>query len=197
MLQDYLFVLLSQTGTRVARFIRFFTKKPYNHASVATDLSLDEMYSFCRTYVHFPLPATFNQEIVGEGTLGRYPVIPCEIYMIPVTKETKQEFHQRLEFFKTNRRSFSYNILGLGSTFFHIQWARKHKLHCSQFVAKLLEQCGVQLNKSVCLNTPDDLRYLPSAYLIYRGELNLFYETIAKQHPNCEDFSSFLMHHHA
>lgn len=89
-MQDYIFVLLMQTGTSVAKVLQFFTRKPYNHASVALDLTLEEMYSFCRNHIHFPLPAGFNQEIVGEGTLGRFLVIPCEIYAIPVTKEKKQ-----------------------------------------------------------------------------------------------------------
>ena len=63
-MQDHIFVLLMQTGTSVAKVLHFFTRKPYNHASVALDLTLEEMYSFCRNHIHFPLPAGFNQEIV-------------------------------------------------------------------------------------------------------------------------------------
>ncbi|MBQ8824235.1 MAG: hypothetical protein IJZ64_03290 [Ruminococcus sp.] len=182
-MQDYIFILLMQTGTMPARLIRFFTKKPYNHASIATDLTLDEMYSFCRTYTRFPLPATFNQEIVEKGTLGKYFVIPCEIYAIPVEHNVKLEFQKNLEHFKKNRYMFSYNILGMITTFFQIQWSRTNKLHCSQFVATLLQQSGVHLNKSVSLHTPEDLRHLPDAKLIYRGELNHFYHTYAKSMP--------------
>lgn len=124
-MQDHIFVLLMQTGTSVAKVLQFFTRKPYNHASVALDLTLEEMYSFCRNHIHFPLPAGFNQEIVGEGTLGRFLVIPCEIYAIPVTKEKKQEFEQNLAYFKNHRSMFSYNVLGLGTTFLRIRWSRK------------------------------------------------------------------------
>ena len=162
-MQDHIFVLLMQTGTSVAKVLQFFTGKPYNHASVALDLTLEEMYSFCRNHIHFPLPAGFNQEIVGEGTLGRFLVIPCEIYAIPVTKEKKQEFEQNLAYFKNHRSMFSYNVLGLGTTFLRIRWSRKHKLHCSQFVATLLAQSGVRLNKPLSLHTPDDLRYISDA----------------------------------
>lgn len=55
-MQDHIFVLLMQTGTSVAKVLQFFTRKPYNHASVALDLTLEEMYSFCRNHIHFPLP---------------------------------------------------------------------------------------------------------------------------------------------
>ena len=130
-MQDHIFVLLMQTGTSVAKVLHFFTRKPYNHASVALDLTLEEMYSFCRNHIHFPLPAGFNQEIVGEGTLGRFLVIPCEIYAIPVTKEKKQEFEQNLAYFKNHRSMFSYNVLGLGTTFLRIRWSRKHNPACT------------------------------------------------------------------
>ena len=172
-MQDHIFVLLMQTGTSVAKVLQFFTRKPYNHASVALDLTLEEMYSFCR--------------IVGEGTLGRFLVIPCEIYAIPVTKEKKQEFEQNLAYFKNHRSMFSYNVLGLGTTFLRIRWSRKHKLHCSQFVATLLAQSGIRLNKPLSLHTPDDLRYISDAHLIYRGELNRFYHTYAKSIQQLED----------
>ena len=54
-MQDHIFVLLMQTGTSVAKVLHFFTRKPYNHASVALDLTLEEMYSFCRNHIHFPI----------------------------------------------------------------------------------------------------------------------------------------------
>lgn len=175
-MQEYVYVLLSQTGTRVARCIRMFTKKPYSHASIALDLSLEEIYSFCRTYRHLPLPATFNREIIGKGTFGSFLTIPCEIYAIALTPSSKQEFLRYLEHFKLCRSRYSYNLLGLCTTFFHIRWTRYHKLHCSEFVARLLEFTGVTLEKPPSLYTPDDLRYLPGMQLVYRGELNRFYQ---------------------
>ncbi len=65
-MDDVLLIVLSQTGTCVARFIRLFTRKPYNHASVSLDLSLEEIYSFCRTYRHLPLPATLKATPLHE-----------------------------------------------------------------------------------------------------------------------------------
>lgn len=105
-MQDHIFVLLMQTGTSVAKVLQFFTRKPYNHASVALDLTLEEMYSFCRNHIHFPLPAGFNQEIVGEGTLGRFLVIPCEIYAIPVTKEKNRNLNKTSHISKIIARCF-------------------------------------------------------------------------------------------
>ncbi len=174
--QTYIYILLSRTGTSVARCIRLFTRMPYSHASIALDLSLEEVYSFCRTYRRFPLPATFNREEVGKGVFGAFLTIPCEIYALALTPQEKRELLRRLEYFKQHRSRYSYNLLGLCTTFFHIRWTRQHKLHCSEFVARLLEATGIPLEKPPSLYTPDDLRSLPQMRLVYRGELNQFYQ---------------------
>ncbi len=185
-MQEYLYILLSQTGTRVAKCIKLFTRKPYNHASVSADLALDALYSFCRNNCRFPLPATFNREVVGHGTFGLFHSIPCEIYAIPVTKEEKQEFLRYIEYLKTFRSCYSYNLLGLWTTFFHIRWTRNRKMHCAEFVATVLQCAGIPLEKQPSLYTPDDFRHLPNAILVYRGELNQYYHS-----NNTRNFSEY------
>lgn len=174
-MQDYIYLVIIQTGTRPARFFKLITKKPYNHVSLAADLDLSEMYSFCRTYRRSPFPATFNKEIVGEGTLGLFGFIPCEIYSIPVTHHQKLIFREIIKHFSLNRDLYSYNVLGLPAVFFHIAWNRKKNFLCSQFVAFTMEKMGLQLEKPFCLYTPDDFREFPGANLVYHGELNSFY----------------------
>lgn len=172
---DSIYITVSQTGTTVAKIIKFFTRKPYNHSSIAADLSLSDMYSFCRKYTPFPLPAGFKQEIVGEGTLGLFSNIPCEIYELPVSKEQKEKFYKILNHFKINSDIYSYNIMGFWSIPFRLHIERKNKFVCSQFVAYIIKEAGVNLTKPVCMYSPEDLRHLPNARLIYRGELNEFY----------------------
>lgn len=172
---DAIYITVSQTGTTVAKIIKFFTRKPYNHSSIADDLSLADMYSFCRNYTPFPLPAGFNQEIVGQGTLGKFSYIPCEIYELPVTKAQKIKFHKLLNHFKQYRDSYSYNILGFWSIPFRLHLERKNKFVCSQFVAYIIKEAGINLNKPVWMYSPEDLRHLPNARLVYRGELNEYY----------------------
>ena len=171
-------MIVAQTGTGPARFFRFITKKPFNHVSLSGDVTLSEMYSFCRTYRPVPLPATFNKEIVGKGTLGQFGYIPCEIYRIPVTKEQKSEYNRIIRHFVDNRNIYSYNILGLLAVYMNIEWKRKKNFVCSQFVAYTLDKIGVPLEKSFCLYTPDDFRKFPGAALYYAGELNCFYDDV-------------------
>lgn len=181
---DAVYIIVSQTGTGVSKLIKFFTKKPYNHSSISADLTLSDMYSFCRKYTPFPLPAGFNQEIVGEGTLGLYSNIPCEIYMIPVSTEQKDKFYDILNHFKKYKSNYSYNVLGMWAILFRLHFERKNKFVCSQFVAYIIKESGIELNKPVCLYSPEDLRHLPNSKLVYRGELNEFYRKCLSESEN-------------
>ncbi len=189
-MEEYIYIVVAQTGTRPARFFRFFTRKPYNHVSLSGDVTLSEMYSFCRTYRPFPLPATFNKEIVGKGTLGCFGFIPCEIYRITVTAEQKAAYQRIIRHFNSNRNIYSYNLLGLLAVYFNIEWKRKKNFVCSQFVAYTMDKIGIPLEKPFCLYKPDDFRKFPGATLIYSGELNRFYydmqsTPVAKRNQIC------------
>lgn len=173
---DYIYIIVAQTGTRPARFFRFFTKKPYNHVSLSGSVDLSDMYSFCRTYRPFMFPATFNREIVGKGTLGKFNFIPCEIYRISVSDVQKNEYHRIIRHFADNRKAYSYNVLGLIPLYLNISWVRKKNFACSQFVAYTLEKIGIPLSKPFSLYTPDDFRKFEGADLYYAGELNCFYD---------------------
>jgi hypothetical protein len=162
-----------QTETYVAKVIRFFTKKPYNHASLAGDAGMRELYSFCRTNPKFPLPATFNIET--QERFSRFQSVPCEIYEISVTVTQKQQFNELMRHFIDNREKYTYNSLGLGYMLFNIKRRSKNKFVCSQFVAYTLKRLGLKLKKPVSLCTPDDLRFLPESKLMYKGELQDYF----------------------
>lgn len=173
-MDNAIYLVLTQSGTRVSQAIRLFTRKPFNHASIAGDESLREMYSFCRRY-NRPLPAGFNQEYVGQGVFGRFEVIPCEIYRFELTEEQRRLYDNTIRYFVSHQATFDYNLIGLGAILVRKNLPRKSKYVCSQFVAYVLEQTGLTLNKPVFLNTPDDLRCIPEAKLIYSGELNRYF----------------------
>lgn len=174
-MSDYIYLVVAQTGTRPAKFFKMITKKPYNHVSLSGDMNLSEMYSFCRTYCPFPFPATFNKETVGQGTLGKFSSIPCEIYSIPVTKEQRIIYNEIIRHFAQYRNIYSYNVLGLVAVYLNIEWNRKKNFLCSQFVAYTMDKMGIDLEKPFCLYTPDDFRGFPGATMIYEGDLNRFY----------------------
>ncbi len=170
-----IYIVVTCTGTGVARAIRVVTKMPYSHVSLAATPQLHELYSFARSFKRIPLPATFNTEYIGEGTFGKYPSIPCEIYELPVSGEQYGRFLQLIDHFQACRKQYSYSLMGLLRVKMQIERELERKFVCSQFVAYVLHECGISLEKAPSLYSPDDLRFLPTARLIYRGELNNYY----------------------
>lgn len=178
-----IYVVVTCTGTGVAKAIRVVTKMPYSHAAIALDPTLDVLYSFSRSYRLTPLPATFNPEVIGTGTLARFDNIPCEIYAVPMTEEQYLLMKGMIAYFCAFRRDFSYSLMGLLWVKLQKERELNRKFVCSQFVAYLLEQCGVPLEKPACLYSPEDLRHIPDARLIYRGELNRYYHETHAPEP--------------
>lgn len=176
-MSNEIYMVLTQSGTKISQTIRLFTRKPYNHASLADDATLKNMYSFCRRY-NRPLPAGFNREYVGAGVFGRFEIIPCEIYRIELTEKQRRTYEATIRYFISHQTDLDYNILGLGAILVNKNLPRKYKYLCSQFVAYVLNEIGITLNKPVFLNTPDDLRYLSGAKLIYSGELNRYFGAV-------------------
>ncbi len=171
-----LYVVVTSTGTNVAKAIRVLTKMPYSHASISATADLRELFSFARNFKRVPLPATFNSEYVGQGLFGKFPVIPCEVYEVPVTAEQYADFLQLIDHFRACRKQYSYSLLGLLFVKMQIERELARKFVCSQFVAYVLHECGVELQKPPSLFSPEDLRHVPQAKLIYRGELNRYYQ---------------------
>jgi len=170
--QRYIYVVLTQTGTNIAKAIQYFTKAPYNHASITSDVELSEMFSFCRLNKNRPLPAGFFQENVGDGVFEMFSSIPCEIYGFEVTEEQLEIYNTVIDHFKKETKLYSYNLLGLLTLALGIPLNRKKRFVCSQFVAHVLTKSGIaEFNKSISLVKPDDFRRLSNGTLIYSGDI--------------------------
>lgn len=169
--RKYIYVILSQTGTVPARIIKFFTGAPYNHASLSNDEELQEIYSFCRKFKRFALPAGFVEEN-KVGVFDMFRRVPCEVYAFEVSDEQYTKYEEMLEHFKKESKLYSYNVLGLLTLAFGFAIHRKNHFVCSEFVAHVLSECGIAVfNKDLGLVKPDDFRYLDNAVLVYKGDM--------------------------
>lgn len=167
-----IYVILTQTGTVPARIIKFITKAPYNHTSITCDEELYDIYSFCRKFKRSPLPAGFVNES-EIGVFEMFKAVPCEVYSFDVTDQQYDTYQKLIYHFKTESKTYAYNVLGLFALGFGIPVHIKNHYICSQFVAHILTECGVaHFDKDLCLVKPDDFRYLENAKLMYKGDLN-------------------------
>lgn len=168
--RKYIYVILSQTGTVPAKIIKLFTGAPYNHASLSTDEDLQEIYSFCRKFKRFVLPAGFAEEN-KVGVFEMFKQVPCEIYSFEVSIEQYNEYQRLIECFKKDSRHYLYNVIGLIGLAFGFAVHRKNHFVCSEFVAHVLSECKIAtFHKDLGLVKPDDFRYLDNATLVYKGD---------------------------
>ena len=77
-----IYIMVSQTGTNCSKILQFFTRAPYNHASIALDEDLNSLYSFARQNLYIPLIAGFVKENINEGIYKLHDNTVCEINII-------------------------------------------------------------------------------------------------------------------
>lgn len=171
-----IYIVLTQSGTNISKAIRFFTNAPFNHSSITDDINLKTFFSFARFNKDKPLPAGFMNEEIDRGVFGMYSSIPCEIYSISVSDKQYKRYIKLIDHFKNPPKLYTYNLLGLLTMPLGIVHRRRHSFVCSQFVAFMLKHSGItDFKKDISLITPEDLRYIKGAKLIYSGNF--------KKHP--------------
>jgi hypothetical protein len=149
--------------------IGIYTKAPYNHASIAFDPELREMYSFGRKHPLIPLIGGFVKEDIYSGIFER---ATCAVYSCTVSEATYSKMRNFVSQFEENRELYSYNFLGILGVVLNMEFGGRNSYFCSQFVSAVFERAGLQLcNKSAALTTPDDLSACSMLELIFRGAL--------------------------
>lgn len=175
------FVVLTDTGTLFTRTIKYFTKDPLNHASIAFDEQLNEVYSFGRKNPNNPFIGGFVKEDM-RGPLFKQAT--CAIYRCKVTQAEYAQMRLLIEHMEMNQSQYRYNFLGILAVLFNIQMKREYAYFCSQFVASVFERSGVYLvNKSPLLVRPGDFPHTPLLELVYQGPLQAYIR--AKQQEAC------------
>lgn len=170
--RDSIYVLLTDTGTLFTRLIKQFTNAPYNHASLALDIGLNQMYSFGRKQAKNPWTAGFVQEDVYEGTFRYFPNTRCVLLRLQVTRRQHDAVARFIRAVQQDRHAYRYNLLGLVGVLFKIRLHRKKAYFCSQFVAEALTSAGISLSGlPPMLATPNDFLQHPSFEVIYEGSL--------------------------
>ncbi|WP_235848871.1 hypothetical protein [Litchfieldia alkalitelluris] len=170
--KKHVYIMLSDTGTLFTTVIKKYTKAPYNHASLAFDPELTEMYSFGRKNPRNPLYGGFVKEDILKGTYSRYKKTTCVVYRLEVTERDVVKMKRVLNVFIKNNGKYLYNLLGVIGVSINEPVEFSNSYFCSQFVADVLRRSGIVLwDKLPALVTPDDFRKNERLELIYEGKL--------------------------
>lgn len=166
------YVVLSCTGTGPSQLIKMATKAPFTHASIALVPCRHRLYSFARRRMHNIFIAGFFHEDVDKFVFAKFPNAPCAVYEVPVSDEGYKRMQGVIDACNKKYNKYKYSFFGAATTRMGIQKKLKYRYTCSQFVATVLDVSGdVSLPKHPSLMLPSDFAELPSAKLVYTGEL--------------------------
>ncbi|MGG6313275.1 hypothetical protein [Paenibacillus macerans] len=169
-----IYILLSNPKTLVAKMIGLYTRAPFNHASIAFDPELREVYSFGRKHPFIPIFGGFVKEDIHCGVFEK---ATCAVYCCKVSKETYMQMRNYVRKFEENGELYNYNFLGLLGIILNTELGGENSYFCSQFVSAVFQEAGVKLlDKSAGLTKPSDFSACSMLQLVFRGRLETYRE---------------------
>lgn len=169
----YIYLVISETPTKFGRVIRKFAHIQYNHASIAFDENLRQLYSFGRRQYKNPLNAGLIREYPERFTLRRHSRVNVRIYKIPVSKEQYKLGKRRILEIRHDRDGYLYNLFSVLS-FPLLKGFHTYKAYsCAEFSAHMLRTIGFELDASRqnCTYTPEDIGDYFRDCLLFEGNL--------------------------
>lgn len=174
------YVVLTDTGTWFSRMIGWYTGKQLNHASLAFDAQLEEVYSFGRKQPNNPLSAGFVRENMRSDWFLSRQEVPCAIYECRVNAMALRAIKRFIQDMQLQHMAYGYNLLGLFCVAAGIRYEPNKSYFCSQFVAEALARGGLSVtDKPACLTTPQDLAKSDRLRLVYKGTLRHYLEDVS------------------
>lgn len=168
-MEKRIYLLLTDTNTLLTKLIKLYTKKPYNHASIAFNSGLTEVYSFGRKRPRNPFIGGFVKEDVRSSLFKH---ASCSLYSLRVTEEEWKKMYDHIQEMEKEKENYRYNFLGLFGFLFNRPFHRERAFFCSQFVASVLEKGNsVNKNQELSLIKPSDLPFLTDFQFVYEGSL--------------------------
>lgn len=166
----HIYIVISQTETGFARTIRKFGHVRYNHASIALDKELYQMYGFARTEQYGYLCARLVRETTDRFMVGATDGIPVVIFEIPVTdiqyKWVKNEINRIKE-----DPSYRYNLFSVLSYPVIKGFSSYKSFTCIEFVLYILQELGKDFDEPISKYTPDQFLEMFNGYICYEGDL--------------------------
>lgn len=167
-----IYIMLTASGTLVAKSIKFYTRAKYNHVSIGIDSQMKVFYSFARRVRYLPLIGGFITEVVDEGLFKKYCDYECIVYSITVDRKAYNKFRRLLNNYISNSKKYKYNLLGFFGVMLNIPFEFKYRRTCAEFVARMLHESGIYtFNKRFSLVRPEEISDIPMLKVIFKGKI--------------------------
>lgn len=170
-----IYIVMTQTGTLLSRVLKLLSKDTYNHASIALDDKLEEMYSFGRLNAYNPFVGGFVKESPNYGTFKRFSNTDAMIVTLEITCEQYENVKKMLSLMYLEKEKYHYNYKGLFAAFFVKQIKKINRFYCSEFVKHVLTENGI-VSESVFreITHPADFCDIPACKMVYVGKLRRY-----------------------
>ena len=165
-----IYLLLTYTGTPLAKIIKIYTRCKYSHVSIALDKNLDELYSFGRINAYNPFLGGFVHEGIHFGTFKRFKKTLSEVYSLEISDEKYDKLKSLIKTMEKNKSIYKFNKIGLFLSAFNINYNPNNKFYCAEFVKFVLDETNTIINLPNPIK-PQHFRNLDNTKLIYRGLL--------------------------
>jgi len=170
------YLVLTYTGTILAKIVRFYTKKEYSQVSIALDEQLNEMYSFGRLNPYNAFVGGFVHEYIDKGTFKRFYKTKATIYSIQITDEQYEKLIEIIHKFERKKELYSFNTIGLFAVALNKKWKKERSFYCAEFVKYALEHADIKVDLPEIVK-PDDFTYIENLEKIYTGYMQKYKET--------------------
>lgn len=130
---NYLYIVVSNTGSAASELISVFTNKMYNHISIAFDKQLLTIISYNGGENVYP-PGLNHEMIDFFNKKADSSII---VYKLYTTTQQKKQIIDKVK--EINHEGSAYNLLGLVFKYSH----KPNIMFCSQFVYKMLQYAGL------------------------------------------------------
>ena len=136
-MDKHIYVVFSSTPYKIGKMIRVVTREKYNHASIALDENLTQMYSFARRYQCTPFYGGFVKE--SSARYCRKGVqASVKIYKLLVSEENYNAVVQQLEDMSRTKEHYLYNHFSALTTVFHKCIPLRDAYTCVEFCVDVL-----------------------------------------------------------
>ncbi|MGI6510604.1 MAG: hypothetical protein ACOX1L_08550 [Erysipelotrichaceae bacterium] len=163
-----IFIILTKSATLLSKSIGWITKDEYTHSSISFNSTLQPMYSAGRKYTFSMFPASLKVEPFTEGFYKYYNRSKMGVFYIEVSQ---QAYNKTKEFVETMvAQKLPFNAVGLLLCKTKIDYPRKGRFFCSEFVSTALEQSGeIDIIKKPHRFRPEDFLKIKGIKFVYKG----------------------------
>lgn len=165
-----IYIMISQTNTRFAGLVRKFGRTQYNHAAVALDVELEQLYAFARPNHKAVLLSRLVKENVYRYTLGKEKIVDVVIFKIDVTNDQYRWVEKTIEQIY-NDKEYIYNLLSVLSYPVSRGFSTYKAFSCIEFAMFILKALNYDIPKPLYRYKPDDLLHLLCGNIWYQGDI--------------------------